>query len=258
MPRYFVVMRLFLITSIVAALLAGAPLSTPRAEEVDLELVLAADGSGSIDEDELRLQRNGWADAITSKEVIAGIRDGMIGAIAVLYFEWGSATSQVIIADWHVIRDEDSARRFAHVLRTRPRGAVGYNSISAAVDFGVSLVETNSYTANRRIIDVSGDGPNYGGRPMALSRAEAVAKGFTINALAIRRAGGRPGGPGGQSLEDYYRQSVIGGPGAFVEVADAERPFVDAARRKLVQEIADRGGSPRRTADITASAATAR
>lgn len=242
---------MLLTASIAALLMSALPLASARAEAVDLELVLAADGSGSIDEDELRLQRNGWADAITSKEVIAGIRDGMIGAIAVLYFEWGSATSQVIIADWQVIRDEDSAQRFAQILRTRPRGAIGYNSISAAVDFGVALVEGNAYDGMRRIIDVSGDGPNYGGRPMSVSRAEALAKGFTINALAIRRAGGRPGGPGGQSLEDYYRQSVIGGPGAFVEIADAERPFVDAARRKLIQEIADSGERPALEAKVT-------
>jgi hypothetical protein len=102
----------------------------------------------------------------------------------------------------------------------------------------VRLVETNAHEGTRRVIDISGDGPNYGGRSLSAARADALAKGFTINALAIRRPGGRPGGPGGQPLEDYYAKSVIGGPGAFVEIADEERPFALAARRKLVNEIA--------------------
>jgi hypothetical protein len=225
------------------ALLAG--LAVPaRAEPVDLELVFAADGSGSIDEDELRLQRRGWADALTSKEVLDGIRDGAVGAIAVAFMEWGGPQSQVLIVDWHVIRDEASARAFADKLVAAPRGATGYNSISNAIDFSVRLVEGNAHEGARRVIDVSGDGPNIGGRPLALSRGEALAKGFTINALAIRRPGGRPGGPGGMALEDYYREEVIGGPGAFVEVADEARPFAVAARRKLLTEIA---GAPAAT-----------
>lgn len=219
------------------ALLAG--LAVPaRAEPVDLELVFAADGSGSIDEDELRLQRRGWADALTSKEVLDGIRDGAVGAIAVAFMEWGGPQSQVLIVDWHVIRDEASARAFADKLVAAPRGATGYNSISNAIDFSVRLVEGNAHEGARRVIDVSGDGPNIGGRPLALSRGEALTKGFTINALAIRRPGGRPGGPGGMALEDYYREEVIGGPGAFVEVADEARPFAVAARRKLLTEVA--------------------
>jgi hypothetical protein len=220
------------------ALALLVPQAGARAEPVDLELVLAADGSGSIDIDELRLQRQGWADALRSPDVLNAIRTGMIGAIAVAYFEWGGPDSQVLIADWHVVKDAPSAEAFAQVLLTRPRGATGYNSISNAIDFGVRLVEDNAHDGTRRVIDISGDGPNYGGRPLAAARADALAKGFTINALAIRRPGGRPGGPGGQPLEEYYARSVIGGPGAFVEIADEERPFALAARRKLVNEIA--------------------
>ena len=209
-----------------------------RAEPVDLELVFAADGSGSIDEDELRLQRKGWADALTSRDVLDGIRDGALGAIAVAYMEWGGPTSQVLIVDWHVIRDEASARVFADRLLAAPRGATGYNSISNAIDFSVRLVEGNAHEGSRKVIDVSGDGPNMGGRPLALAREDALAKGFTINALAIRRPGGRPGGPGGMALEDYYGREVIGGVGSFVEVADETRPFAVAARRKLLNEVA--------------------
>jgi uncharacterized protein DUF1194 len=222
---------------ILALLLFG--LSRPAfAEAVDLELVFAADGSGSIDEDELRLQRKGWANALTSREVLDGIKDGAIGAIAVAFMEWGGPQSQVLIVDWHIIRDHASAQIFADKLVSAGRGAFGYNSISNAIDFSMKLIETNAHESVRRVIDVSGDGPNIGGRPLSDVRAEALARGFTINALAIRRPGGRPGGPGGMALEDYYARDVIGGPGAFVEVADETRPFAVAARRKLLTEIA--------------------
>ena len=182
------------VIGLVAILAAvGAPL---RAEPVDLELVFAADGSGSIDDDELRLQRKGWADALTSKDVLDGIRDGAVGAIAVAFMEWGGPQSQVLIVDWHMIRDEASARIFADKLMAAPRGAFGFNSISNAIDFSVRLVESNAHEGARKVIDVSGDGPNIGGRPLPAARGDALAKGFTINALAIRRPGsGRPGGP---------------------------------------------------------------
>ena len=223
----------------ILSVLAGGARSAPaRAEPVDVELVFAADGSGSIDEDELRLQRKGWGDALTSRDVLDGIKDGAVGAIAVAFMEWGGPQSQVLIVDWHIIRDEASARVFADKLLAAPRGATGYNSISNAIDFSVRLVETNSHEGTRRVIDVSGDGPNIGGRPIEAARADALGKGFVINALAIRRPGGRPGGPGGMALEDYYRESVIGGPGSFVEIADEARPFALAARRKLLTEIA--------------------
>ncbi|HEX2555815.1 MAG TPA: DUF1194 domain-containing protein [Microvirga sp.] len=227
-------MRRWLAAAVVTAALAAPA----RAEPVDLELVFAADGSGSIDDDELRLQRKGWADALQAREVLDGIRGGAIGAIAVAYMEWGGPQSQVLIVDWHVIRDEASARAFGDRLVAAPRGAYGYNSISNAIDFSVRLVESNAHEGTRKVIDVSGDGPNMGGRTLEAARGEALAKGFTINALAIRRPGGRPGGPGGMPLEDYYGQAVIGGPGAFVEVADETRPFAVAARRKLLTEIA--------------------
>ena len=217
-----------------------------RAESVDLELVFAADGSGSIDDAELRLQRQGWADALTNPDVLNGIKDGPAGAIAVAFMEWGGPSSQVLIVDWHVIRDAASAKVFADKLIGAPRGAYGYNSISNAIDFSVRLVETNAHEGTRKVIDVSGDGPNMNGRSLEQARGDALAKGFTINALAIRRPGsGRPGGPGGMSLEDYYGQSVIGGPGSFVEIADEMRPFALAARRKLLTEIAGTGGISR-------------
>src|SRR5918998_445354 len=230
----------FVLKILVALGLLTAP---ALAESVDLELVFAADGSGSIDDAELRLQRQGWADALMSSDVLNGIKDGPMGAIAVAFMEWGGPSSQVLIVDWHVIRDGASAKVFAEKLLSAPRGASGYNSISNAIDFSMRLVESNVHEGTRKVIDVSGDGPNMNGRSLDLARAEALAKGFTINALAIRRPGsGRPGGPGGMSLEDYYGQSVIGGPGSFVEIANETQPFAVAARRKLLTEIAGGGG----------------
>lgn len=213
------------------------PLSA-SAEPVDVELVLAADGSGSIDNDELAFQREGWAKAIESPDVLQAIRNGAHGKIAILYLEWGGPTSQHVIVDWHVVSDLESAQRFGDRLRSEPRAARGYNSISAAIDFSVNLIEGNGYQGLKKVIDVSGDGPNIGGPPIEVSRQAAVDKGFTINALAIKRPGGSYRSPDGRPLEDYYADYVIGGAGAFVEIANADRPFADAARRKLVLELA--------------------
>ncbi|WP_245898215.1 DUF1194 domain-containing protein [Phreatobacter cathodiphilus] len=212
--------------------------SAQRPVPVDVVLALAADGSGSIDDDELRLQRDGYGQALSSPEVLSVVTKGMHGAIAVIYTEWGGPTSQHVIVDWTLIRDEPSARGFAAELLARPRAARGYNSISAAIDFCVRHIETGPYRGLRRVIDVSGDGPNIGGRAVEAARDDAVAKGITVNALAILRPGGQVPARLGQPLPDYYREAVIGGPGAFVEVADADRSFADAVRRKIVTEIA--------------------
>jgi uncharacterized protein DUF1194 len=127
---------------------------------------------------------------LTSADVLAAIRGGAIGAVAVAFMEWGGPQSQVLVVDWHVVRDAASARVFADSLLSAPRGALGYNSISNAIDFSVRLVEGNRHEGTRKVIDVSGDGPTIGGRSLAAARADALAKGFTINALAIRRSGG--------------------------------------------------------------------
>lgn len=219
---------------------AAAPrlASAQRSATVDVLLALAADGSGSIDNDELKLQREGYGQALASPEVLSVIAKGINGAIAVVYVEWGGPASQHVIVDWTVIRDEASAGTFAAALIARPRAARGYNSISAAIDFSVNLMETGPYRGLKRVIDVSGDGPNIGGRAVEAARDDAVAKGITVNALAILRPGGQVPARIGQPLPDYYREAVIGGPGAFVEVADENRSFADAVRRKIVTEIA--------------------
>ncbi|ODN69500.1 DUF1194 domain-containing protein [Methylobrevis pamukkalensis] len=226
---------------IILALLAGVAFAAPAAAEpVDVELVLAADGSGSIDDDELAIQRRGYADAITSPEVLRVIESGAYGAIAIAYVEWGAAASQHTIVDWTVVRDAASAQAFADRLRTEPRAAFGYNSISAAIDYSVQKIETNAFEGHKKVIDVSGDGPNIGGRPVWEARDDAVARGITINALVIDRPGGYSTIMGGEALAQHYERDVIGGLGAFVMTADGSTSFATAVRRKMVQEIASR------------------
>ena len=224
---------------------AGLVPSSARAQSermrVDVELVLAADGSGSIDDDELAFQRRGYANAITSDEVLTVIQRGLRGRIALAYVEWGGPGSQHVIVDWQVTSDLETAANFANDLISAPRAARGYNSISQAIDFSVGLIERNIYNGERLVIDISGDGPNIGGRPVQLSRDDAVAKGITINGLVIKRPGGGYRGPGGIPLEEHYKRDVVGGPGAFVEVADENRSFEEAVRSKLINEIADLG-----------------
>ena len=135
------------------------------AEEVDVELVLAADGSGSIDDDELALQRRGYAEAITSAEVLGAIGSGPVGAIAITYVEWGGAASQHTIVDWHVVRDAASAAVFADKLVSSPRQAYGYNSISGAIAYAADRIRENGYEGLSKVIDVSGAGAR-GGPPI--------------------------------------------------------------------------------------------
>jgi hypothetical protein len=224
-----------LILALLAALWGAAPLA---AEEVDVELVLAADGSGSIDDDELALQRQGYADAIRSREVLDTIATGVHGRIAVAYIEWGGPTSQHVIVDWTVVDGPAAAASFADALVTRPRAARGYNSISAAIDFAVNLIETNAHDGLKKVIDVSGDGPNIGGRPVTAARDDAVALGITINGLVIVRPGGQVRRVAGEPLPVHYERDVIGGPGAFVMTADETAAFPEVVRRKMALEIA--------------------
>lgn len=208
---------------------------------MDLELVLAADGSGSIDDQELALQREGYAAAITHPDVLASIAAGSTRRIALAYVEWGGADSQHTIVDWRLIEGPDSAAAFAEELRTRPRAARGWNSISGAIDYSAALIRSNDFAGERKVIDVSGDGPQRGGRPVEAARDEAVLDGITINALVLRSPGGGYAGPGGMPLADHYTLSVIGGFGAFVMTADRNETFRRAILAKMIREIADDG-----------------
>jgi len=239
-------------TVLLAAAAACAVALSPaaRAETVDLELVFAADGSGSIDDAELRLQREGYATALSDPKVLSAIASGAHGRIAVAFVEWGGPASQHTIVDWTVIAGAADARVFGDALRTAPRAAWGYNSISEAIAYSAELIRGNAFESDRKVIDVSGDGPQIGGRPLDLIRDAVVAEGVTINALVVANRG-VVSRYSGEALEDHYRNDVIGGIGAFVVVADDEKGFTQTLLGKMIREIVDRdptGGTTRRLA----------
>lgn len=237
-----IVRRSIVLPILVAAAILAASAIRPgialSQEKVDLELVIAADGSGSIDDEELALQRRGYANAVTDPTLLSLMTGGLYGKTAILYVEWGAADSVHTIVDWTIIANKDDAAGFAEKLQTAPRMAYGYNAISAAIDYAVIQFETNGIEGLRRIIDVSGDGPNMNARPVTMARDEAVAQGITINALVVKTRGGGFRGPGGMPLEDHYRQHVIGGIGAFVRIADKDTSFAEAVRNKMLLEVA--------------------
>jgi len=240
-----------------AALLALAPAvaQTPAAPgpggaktiPVDLELVLAVDVSRSIDADEFELQRQGYARAITNANVLGAIQSGAIGAIAVSYVEWSGADQQKTVVDWTLIRDPGTAEDFAAAILAAPRSFAAYTSISGAIDYSVRLFETNRYEGSRQVIDVSGDGSNNSGRPVWLARDAAVEVGITINGLAIINDRPNPFSRPEPKLDDYYRENVIGGSGAFVVIADDFTSFSSAILSKLIKEVAAAPEGTRRT-----------
>lgn len=225
---------------IVLALFVLAAGSAAHAqEEVDLELVFAADGSGSIDDDELALQRAGYAAALAHPTVLSAIRGGFHQKIAVAFMEWAAPESQAVIVDWTLIRDEASARAFGARLVSAPRAVWGSNSISNAIDFAATMIGANAYEGVRKVIDVSGDGPQRNGKPLELVRQLTIAKGITINALVVVSEGGGYPGPRGEPLTEHYANDVIGGMGAFMTTARSREEFAEAILRKLLLEVAD-------------------
>lgn len=210
------------------------------AEPVDLLLVLAADTSGSVDHSKFRLQREGYAAAISSPRVLDAIKSGPHRRIAVCFVEWSGA--QKLVIDWTLIGDADTARRFASQMLEATRSFTDSTSISGAIDFAMDQLDRVPYQAERRIIDMSGDGDNNAGRDVTAARDAAVAKGVTINGLVIpsqtpqSEITDHTDPPGG--LVKYYRDHVIGGPGAFVMVAENPDSFAQAIMRKLIAEIA--------------------
>ncbi len=207
-------------------------------EPVDLELVLLADASRSIDAAEIRFQRQGYADAITHPEVLSAIRSGLLQRIAVAYVEWADAGSQEVIVPWMVIDGPESADAFAEAVFATDRRASGMNAIGSALAAAHALIEGNDFEGTRRVIDFSGDSANsFGGVPVALARAEALAAGITINGLAVY-CFSCSGPPVSYDLAEAFGRSIVGGPGSFVIAADDRTGFVEAVRRKFLLEIA--------------------
>lgn len=220
-------MRLLLLCLLV---LAG----TAQAQDTDLELVLLADASGSIDASEIAFQRQGYAQAITDPEVLAAITNTAYGSIAVTYVEW--AANQVVVADWTLIDGPETAAAFAAELLEKPRQAYGRNAIGAALLEGLRLMETNAFDGWRRVIDFSGDSANnWSGPPIEEARQTVIAAGVTINALPILRPDDPGRAQGG--LERLYEERIIGGLGAFVVTAEDRASFAEAVKRKLILEI---------------------
>jgi hypothetical protein len=212
------------------------------AEDVDLLLVLAADVSRSVDQPKFQLQREGYAAAIANPRVLDAIASGPNRRIAVSFVEWSGAGNQKLVTDWTIISDANSARAFGDQLAEAPRSFADRTSISGGIEFAMAQFARAPYSAKRRVIDVSGDGTNNAGRDVGMVRNEVVKEGVTINGLVILSERPLPWNPehtnppGG--LPKYFEDNVIGGPGAFVIVAEDFKSFGQALISKMIAEIA--------------------
>jgi len=237
------------VTVVVLVAMAHLHAATASAQDlpVDLELVLAVDVSGSIDAEEARQQREGYVAALADPGVVQAVRSGFHRRIAVAYLEWASGDYQRLVLDWTLIEDDASARAFAGRLAVNPRRTARWTSISAAIDAAVPMFDDNGYAGDRRVIDVSGDGPNNRGRSVTAARDDAVARGIVINGLPILNDRQQPFDlptPMELDLDSYYYENVVGGPGSFVIPAKDFTDFRAAILSKLIREIAADGGTP--------------
>ncbi|MGE0211498.1 MAG: DUF1194 domain-containing protein [Parvibaculaceae bacterium] len=234
----------------VLVLLGCAGTAAAEEAEVDVEICLAADGSGSITSEEFAFQRRGYAAAVADRRVIDAIGQGLRGRIALAHMEWGGPDSMHKIVEWRAVSDEASARTFGEALVAAPRVARGWNSISNAILFCKAWIESNAFSAARKVIDVSGDAGQRGGVPLEVARGQALNAGITINGLALHFRGGGMTGPLGQPLEQHFREDLIGGPGAFVLAVQEQAQFIEALVNKLVLEIAG-GPAQQKAAGVT-------
>jgi hypothetical protein len=217
--------------------LAAAKDSQPS---VDVELVIAVDVSYSMDLDELAVQREGYAQAIVSKEFLQAMKSGPNSKVAVTYFEWSASSDQKIIIPWRVIDGPETADAVANEIMQTPVRRGSRTSISGAINFAMPLFDENPYRGLRRVIDISGDGPNNNGAPVTGARAAALEKGITINGLPIMVKEPSYGTMDIDDLDLYYEDCVIGGPGSFVVAIKDRDKFKEAIRTKLILEVAGR------------------
>ena len=231
-----------------AALTPSAAPQQPQAR-VDVELVLAVDTSRSMDEAELTLQRGGYVEAFREKDVAKAITSGPEGRIAVLYMEWGADYQQNVLIPWTIIDSPESALAFANRLAGEPVYGLSRTSISAALYKAADLTETNTITSHRRVIDVSGDGPNNTGDGVEKARDYVVGRGFTINGLPIMLRKMKQFYDI-DHLDRYYKQCVIGGPASFIAPVFDLKQLAATVRKKLVLEIAGADIAPPGTAPI--------
>jgi hypothetical protein len=215
----------------VIVLAAGGSASALAQAAVDLQLVLAVDVSGSVSDERFKLQKQGYAEAFRNWRVLEAIRSGPAQAIAVTMTQWTGPAQQAQVVPWMVITDEASMTAFAEAVeRTTRQLYGGGTSISGAIDHAMALFPGSGAQGGRQVIDVSGDGANNRGRPAAEARDDAIRDGATINGLPIMAL--EPG------LDQYYQNNVIGGPNAFMIVAETYETFAEAVLKKLVTEIA--------------------
>ncbi|KOF21345.1 hypothetical protein AC244_08345 [Ensifer adhaerens] len=214
--------------------LTGGPTQTAAAPvAVDVELVLAVDMSGSMDLDEARVQRAGYVQALRHADFLNAVASGRYGRIAIGYYEWAGTVNESSVVAWQVIANAADAAAFAAMIEARPVGTRRGTSISNAITYGTALIDSNAFAGMRRIIDVSGDGPNNIGPPVIPARDIAIARGIIINGLAILIRPSVSTGP----LDQYYAECVIGGPGSFVLPVHEPEDFAIAIRQKLILEV---------------------
>ncbi len=228
---------------------AGVAAPSPKSEladtkdnvpSVDIELVIAVDVSNSMDLDELAVQREGYAQAIVSKEFLQALKTGPKSKLAVTYFEWSASSDQKIIIPWRVVDGPESADAVAGEIMKTPVRRGSFTSISGAINFAMPLFDENPYRGLRRVIDISGDGPNNNGAPVPFARAAALEKGITINGLPIMVKEPSYSTMDIDNLDLYYEDCVIGGPGSFVVAIKDREKFKEAIRTKLILEVAGR------------------
>lgn len=227
---------------LVLATMAASPSVRAQSNEidVDVELVLAVDASRSMESFEQKIQREGYIAALRQKEVIDAIREGVHGRVAVTYVEWAGATMQRVIVPWTIIDSAETAESFATALMRPIPSTQSRTSISGALEYSGRLFDDNGFKGIRRVIDVSGDGANNNGMPVAPVRDDVLAKGITINGLPLMTRGNFYSDWAVRDLDVYYTNCVIGGPGSFMIPVNSWDQFPEAVRRKLVLELAGR------------------
>jgi hypothetical protein len=206
--------------------------------QVDVELVLAVDVSYSMDLEELAIQREGYAQAVISADFLNALKTGPHGKVAVTYFEWAAAHDQKIIIPWRIIDGPESADAVAAEIMKAPLRRASRTSISGAINFGMQVLSENPYKGLRRVIDISGDGPNNNGEPVLIARDAALEKGITINGLPVMVKQASYATMDIEKLDLYYEDCVIGGPGSFVIPIKERVKFKEAIRTKLILEVA--------------------
>jgi hypothetical protein len=247
--RWLASVGVALVAGALAATVVAAPGPKLQAEHaaekdapnaVDVELIIAVDVSYSMDMDELAIQREGYAQAIMSKEFLQALKAGPNGKVAVTYFEWAASSDQKIIIPWRLIDGPETADAVAAEIMKTPVRRASRTSISGAIYFAMPLFDEDPYHGLRRVIDISGDGPNNNGAPVTGARDEALSKGIVINGLPIMVKEPSYSTMDIDNLDWYYEDCVIGGPGSFVVPIKDREKFKEAIRTKLLLEVAGR------------------